>query len=73
MKDFQGFQSWDETYVHTRHNTRGRTVLESSTPPGGTISAPGAIPASRISSSAASAGRPAATRPRPARTSITRR
>ena len=28
MNDFQGFQSWDETYVHTRHNTRGRTVLE---------------------------------------------
>ncbi len=28
MKDFQGFQSWDETYVHTRHNPRGRTVLE---------------------------------------------
>ena len=28
MKDFQGFSSWDETYVHTRHNPRGRTVLE---------------------------------------------
>ena len=28
MKGFQGFQSWDETYVHTRHNARGRTVLE---------------------------------------------
>lgn len=23
-----GFESWDETYVHTRHNPEGRTVLE---------------------------------------------
>src|SRR5262249_52384517 len=23
-----GFESWDETYVHTRHNEAGRTVLE---------------------------------------------
>lgn len=28
MKGFGGFQSWDETYVHTKHNPRGRTVLE---------------------------------------------
>jgi putative membrane-bound dehydrogenase-like protein len=28
MKGFGGFRSWDETYVHTKHNTRGRTVLE---------------------------------------------
>lgn len=28
MKGFGGFQSWDETYVHTKHNDRGRTVLE---------------------------------------------
>ena len=28
MKGFTGFSSWDETYVHTRHNDRGRTVLE---------------------------------------------
>ena len=28
MQDFGGFQSWDETYVHTKHNDRGRTVLE---------------------------------------------
>lgn len=28
MKGFGGFQSWDETYVHTKHNNRGRTVLE---------------------------------------------
>ncbi|MFM7521163.1 MAG: PVC-type heme-binding CxxCH protein [Planctomycetota bacterium] len=28
MKGFQGFSSFDETYVHTRHNPRGRTVLE---------------------------------------------
>ena len=28
MKGFGGFQSWDETYVHHKHNTRGRTVLE---------------------------------------------
>jgi hypothetical protein len=28
MKGFGGFESWDETYVHTKHNPRGRTVLE---------------------------------------------
>ncbi len=28
MKGFGGFSSWDETYVHTKHNPRGRTVLE---------------------------------------------
>jgi len=28
MRGFGGFKSWDETYVHTKHNTRGRTVLE---------------------------------------------
>ncbi|MFM8985387.1 MAG: ThuA domain-containing protein, partial [Planctomycetia bacterium] len=28
MKGFGGFRSWDETYVHTKHNERGRTVLE---------------------------------------------
>jgi putative membrane-bound dehydrogenase-like protein len=28
MKGFKGFESWDETYVHTRHNDEGRTVLE---------------------------------------------
>lgn len=28
MKGFSGFASWDETYVHTKHNERGRTVLE---------------------------------------------
>src|SRR5207247_5089764 len=28
MKGFTGFESWDETYVHTRHNTRDRVVLE---------------------------------------------
>ena len=28
MRGFGGFTSWDETYVHTKHNTRGRTVLE---------------------------------------------
>ena len=27
-KDFQSFQCWDETYVHTKHNDEGRTVLE---------------------------------------------
>jgi len=25
---FDGFQSWDETYVHTKHNEKDRTVLE---------------------------------------------
>ncbi len=28
MKGFGGFESWDETYVHTQHNERHRTVLE---------------------------------------------
>ncbi len=28
MKGFGGFESWDETYVHHKHNPRGRTVLE---------------------------------------------
>ncbi|HZZ71171.1 MAG TPA: PVC-type heme-binding CxxCH protein [Pirellulales bacterium] len=28
LKGFGGFESWDETYVHTKHNTKDRTVLE---------------------------------------------
>jgi len=28
MKGFKGFESWDETYVHTKHHEQGRTVLE---------------------------------------------
>src|SRR5580765_7980149 len=28
MKGFSGFESWDETYVHTKHNETDRTVLE---------------------------------------------
>ncbi len=28
MKGFTGFESWDETYVHARHNDKNRTVLE---------------------------------------------
>ncbi|HEV7282061.1 MAG TPA: PVC-type heme-binding CxxCH protein [Pirellulaceae bacterium] len=28
MQGFGGFESFDETYVHTRHNEEGRTVLE---------------------------------------------
>jgi putative membrane-bound dehydrogenase-like protein len=28
MKGFPGFASWDETYVHTKHNDKDRTVLE---------------------------------------------
>lgn len=28
MQGFEPFQSWDETYVHTKHNPEGRTVLE---------------------------------------------
>lgn len=28
MKGFQSFQSWDETYTHTKHNEKNRTVLE---------------------------------------------
>ncbi|MCH7727582.1 MAG: ThuA domain-containing protein, partial [Planctomycetes bacterium] len=27
MNGFSGFESWDETYVHHRHNTANRTVL----------------------------------------------
>src|SRR5262249_55165108 len=28
MKGFKGFESYDETYVHAKHNTQDRTVLE---------------------------------------------
>ena len=28
MKGFRAFESWDETYVHTKHNEKDRTVLE---------------------------------------------
>ena len=28
MQGFAGFESWDETYVHDRHNEANRTVLE---------------------------------------------
>ncbi len=28
MEGFGGFQSWDETYVHHKHNQKDRTVLE---------------------------------------------
>ncbi len=28
MKGLQAFESWDETYVHTKHNEKDRTVLE---------------------------------------------
>jgi putative membrane-bound dehydrogenase-like protein len=28
MRGFGGFESWDETYVHTKHNEQNRTVLE---------------------------------------------
>ncbi len=28
MRGFKGFESWDETYVHIRHNDRNRAVLE---------------------------------------------
>jgi len=28
MQGYGGFESWDETYIHTRHNERDRTVLE---------------------------------------------
>ncbi|MDZ7693998.1 MAG: PVC-type heme-binding CxxCH protein [Balneolaceae bacterium] len=27
MQGFDGFESWDETYVHQKHNTENRTVL----------------------------------------------
>lgn len=28
MQGFSGFESWDETYVHSHHNDQNRTVLE---------------------------------------------
>jgi len=28
MQGYGGFESWDETYVHTKHNEKDRTVLE---------------------------------------------
>ena len=34
MQGFQGFQSWDETYIHHKHNESNRTVLETRTADG---------------------------------------
>lgn len=31
MRGFKGFESWDETYVHTKHNDKDRIVLETRT------------------------------------------
>ncbi|WP_437187694.1 PVC-type heme-binding CxxCH protein [Planctomicrobium sp. SH668] len=28
MKGYSGFESWDETYIHTLHNEKDRTILE---------------------------------------------
>jgi uncharacterized protein len=28
MKGFEGFESWDETYIHAKHNEKDRIVLE---------------------------------------------
>lgn len=28
MKGYGGFESWDETYIHTKHNEKDRTILE---------------------------------------------
>ena len=28
IRGFGGFESWDETYAHTKHNEKDRTVLE---------------------------------------------
>ena len=28
LRGYHGFESWDETYVHTKHNEKDRTVLE---------------------------------------------
>ncbi len=28
LKGYRGFESWDETYVHTKHNEKNRVVLE---------------------------------------------
>src|SRR6187200_3643280 len=28
MQGYSGFESWDETYVHAKHNEKDRTVLE---------------------------------------------
>ncbi len=28
LKGFRGFESWDETYIHTKHNEKDRIVLE---------------------------------------------
>ena len=28
MRDFEGFETWDETYVHDRHNEENRTLLQ---------------------------------------------
>ncbi len=31
LKGYKGFESWDETYVHTKHNEKDRIVLETRT------------------------------------------
>lgn len=31
MKGYRGFRSWDETYVHHKHNPENRTILETRT------------------------------------------
>jgi putative membrane-bound dehydrogenase-like protein len=28
MKNYDGFRSWDETYIHHKHNSEGRLILE---------------------------------------------
>jgi len=28
MKNYDGFRSWDETYIHHKHNSQGRLILE---------------------------------------------
>ncbi len=35
MKGYHGFESWDETYVHQKHNEKDRTVLEFREDPAG--------------------------------------
>jgi uncharacterized protein len=79
MKGFKSFSSWDETYVHIKHNEKGRTVLEVRAE--GDLKEPGTwvreqgkgkvfyTKGSTTCSNGASAGPVGKTRPSPGRTS----
>ena len=64
MKGFEPFRTWDETYVHTKHNEKDRHVLQVRAEGGRTSPGPGCAPRAR----GASSTRPTATTAGPGRT-----